>query len=66
MYLKRYILISDKYEYEVVAVVDKSSGIRSRHDLKEKKYCHPGYGYETDWSRIIANVILVNLQIVIY
>lgn len=43
------------YEYEVVAVVDKHSGIRSRHDLKGKKYCHPGYGIERDWSKVLAN-----------
>lgn len=47
----------DKHEYEVVAVVTKESGITSRHDLKEKRYCHPGYGYETDFNRILANYL---------
>ncbi|KAJ8938556.1 hypothetical protein NQ314_011445 [Rhamnusium bicolor] len=45
----------DKYEYEVVAVVNDKTGIKSRHDLRGKRYCHPGYGYETDWTRILAN-----------
>ncbi|CAG9863748.1 unnamed protein product [Phyllotreta striolata] len=47
---------NDPYDYQVVAVVDNASGIKSRHDLKNKKYCHPGYGYETDdWSKILSN-----------
>ncbi|KAJ8982997.1 hypothetical protein NQ317_014292, partial [Molorchus minor] len=45
----------EKYEYEVVAVVADSSSINSRYDLKGKRYCHPGYGYETDWTRILSN-----------
>ncbi|XP_023309775.1 transferrin [Anoplophora glabripennis] len=45
----------DNYEYEVVAVVNNNAGIKSKHDLKGKRFCHPGYGYETDWTRILAN-----------
>ncbi|KAJ8961422.1 hypothetical protein NQ318_014669 [Aromia moschata] len=45
----------EDYEYKVVAVIDNNSGINSRFDLKGKRYCHPGYGYETHWSRILAN-----------
>lgn len=43
------------YDYRIVAVVDNRSGIRSRHDLKGKRYCHPGYGHNTEWSRILSN-----------
>ncbi|KAJ8921781.1 hypothetical protein NQ315_008407, partial [Exocentrus adspersus] len=43
------------YEYEVVAIANDRSGIKSRHDLKGKRYCHPGYGYEENWTRILAN-----------
>lgn len=43
------------YDYQVVAVIDNNSGIKSRHDLKGKRYCHPGYGYETDWTTILSN-----------
>lgn len=45
----------DPYEYQVVAVVDIRSGIKSRHDLKGKRYCHPGYGHEYEWSTILSN-----------
>jgi hypothetical protein len=41
----------------VVAVVQDSAGIASKHDLKGKKFCHPGYGYETDWTRILSNYL---------
>ncbi|XP_050305304.1 transferrin [Anthonomus grandis grandis] len=44
-----------KFEIEIVAVFSNSAGIRSKHDLPGKKYCHPGYGYEADWTRILAN-----------
>uniref|UniRef100_A0A6P7F5N0 Transferrin n=1 Tax=Diabrotica virgifera virgifera TaxID=50390 RepID=A0A6P7F5N0_DIAVI len=47
--------VNTPFDYEVVAVVDKKSGIKSRHDLKGKNYCHPGHGYETDWTKILAN-----------
>ncbi|CAH0559126.1 unnamed protein product [Brassicogethes aeneus] len=46
---------SEKYEYELVAVVNKKSGITSRHHLKDKKYCHPGYGYEEYFTKILVN-----------
>ncbi|XP_060523755.1 transferrin [Cylas formicarius] len=44
-----------EFEYEVVAVVGNHANIRSRHDLRNKRFCHPGYGYETDWTRILSN-----------
>ncbi|XP_076253125.1 transferrin 3 isoform X1 [Rhynchophorus ferrugineus] len=44
-----------QFEYEVVAVVSNHANIKSKHDLKNKKYCHPGYGYEADWTRILSN-----------
>lgn len=47
----------ENYEYEVVAIVSDESGINSVHDLKDKNFCHPGYGYETDWTNIIANFL---------
>ncbi|KAG5884685.1 hypothetical protein JTB14_000382 [Gonioctena quinquepunctata] len=47
--------IEDKYEYEVVAVIDNKSNIKSRHDLEGKKFCHPGFGYDTDSTKILAN-----------
>ncbi|XP_074025807.1 transferrin 3 [Leptinotarsa decemlineata] len=47
--------INEEHEYEVVAVIDNNSEIKSRHDLGGKKFCHPGYGYETDWTRILSN-----------
>ncbi|XP_065170841.1 transferrin [Atheta coriaria] len=47
----------ENYEYEVVAIVSDESGINSVHDLKDKNFCHPGYGYETDWTNIITNFL---------
>ncbi|XP_017783463.1 PREDICTED: transferrin [Nicrophorus vespilloides] len=47
----------EKYEYEVVAVINDESGIKSKHDLRNKNFCHPGYGYETDWTDILANFL---------
>lgn len=44
-------------EYEVVAVINDASGIKSQYDLKNKRLCHPGYGYETDWTNILANYL---------
>ncbi|KAH1020339.1 hypothetical protein HUJ04_010018 [Dendroctonus ponderosae] len=43
------------FEYELVAVVANAANIRQKHDLRGKKYCHPGYGYEADWTRILSN-----------
>lgn len=54
---KNIIKFLDKFEYEVVAVVSNDAGIKSKYDLKDKLLCHPGYGYETDWTSILANVI---------
>lgn len=45
----------NKFEYEIVAVISNRSNIKSKHDLRHKKYCHPGYGYEADWTRILSN-----------
>lgn len=45
------------FEYQVVAVIDNRANIKSRHDLKDKKFCHPGYGYEADWTRILSNYL---------
>ncbi|CAG9765049.1 unnamed protein product [Ceutorhynchus assimilis] len=45
----------DKYEYQVVAVILNDAHIRSKHDLRGKRFCHPGYGYEADWTRILSN-----------
>lgn len=50
------LYFSDANEYEVVAVIRDTSGIKSKHDLKDKNLCHPGYGYETDWTNILSNV----------
>ncbi|CAH1959218.1 unnamed protein product [Acanthoscelides obtectus] len=46
---------NEKFEYEVVAVIDNNSRIKSKHDLRGKRLCHPGFGYETDWNKILAN-----------
>ncbi|XP_048517219.1 transferrin [Dendroctonus ponderosae] len=43
------------FEYELVAIVANAANIRQKHDLRGKKYCHPGYGYEADWTRILSN-----------
>ncbi|XP_018328245.1 transferrin [Agrilus planipennis] len=51
----------DNFEYEVVAVINNDAGISSKHDLKDKKLCHPGYGYETDWTTILANYLESNV-----
>ncbi|KAK9878958.1 hypothetical protein WA026_003777 [Henosepilachna vigintioctopunctata] len=47
----------DKFEYEVVAVIDNKSGIKGRHYLQDKRFCHPGYGYESEWPRILSNYL---------
>lgn len=44
----------------MVAVVSNDSGIKSKHDLKDKKLCHPGYESEVDSNRIISNVMLTS------
>lgn len=56
---------NEKNEYEIVAVFRNSSGIRSIHDLKDKRFCHPGYGYESDWTRILSNVIILVTSMVL-
>lgn len=47
----------DRYEYKVVAVLNKKSNIKSKHDLQDKRFCHPGYGYESEWTRILSNYL---------
>lgn len=49
-------MIEQPFEYEIVAVVSNRARINSKHDLPGKRYCHPGYGYEADWTRILSNV----------
>lgn len=45
----------ERFQYQVVAVIDNRANIKSRHDLKGKKFCHPGYGYDSDWTTILSN-----------
>lgn len=52
--------LADDYEYEIVAVVNNAAGIKSREDLRDKRFCHPGYGYEAYWTRILSNVKVYN------
>ncbi|KAF5299510.1 hypothetical protein FQR65_LT01093 [Abscondita terminalis] len=52
---------NDQYEYEVVAVVDNDANIKTRYDLRDKRFCHPGYGYEADWTQILANYLEVSV-----
>lgn len=54
-----FCLFTEKYEYSVVAVVSDDSGINSKYDLQDKKLCHPGYGYESDWTSILSNVSII-------
>lgn len=42
------------FEYEVFPVVRKSSNITRISQLNGKKFCHPGYGFETEWTKVIA------------
>ncbi|KAL1508850.1 hypothetical protein ABEB36_003680 [Hypothenemus hampei] len=46
---------SQNFEYEIVAVVSNKGNIRNKHEVRGKRYCHPGYGYEADWTRILSN-----------
>ncbi|RZF32350.1 hypothetical protein LSTR_LSTR001814 [Laodelphax striatellus] len=46
-----------RHEYEMVALVDSSTDIVSLKDLRNKKFCHPGYdleGNEENWSDIFS------------
>ncbi|KAK4882805.1 hypothetical protein RN001_006124 [Aquatica leii] len=52
---------NDVYEYEVVAVVDNDANIKTRYDLRDKRFCHPGYGYEADWTQILSNYLEVSV-----
>jgi len=44
------------FEYEVFPVVRKSSNITRISQLHGKKFCHPGYGFETEWTKVISQV----------
>jgi len=50
------------FEYEVFPVVRKSSNITRISQLHGKKFCHPGYGFETEWTKVISQVCILNLQ----
>ncbi|KAK5650025.1 hypothetical protein RI129_001054 [Pyrocoelia pectoralis] len=52
---------NDAFEYEVVAVIDDEARIKTRYDLRDKRLCHPGYGYEADWTQILANYLEVSI-----
>lgn len=55
--------VSDDYEYEVVAVIRDNADIKNRDDLRSKRLCHPGYGYESnEWTRTLANVIICHFS----
>ncbi|XP_039287387.1 transferrin [Nilaparvata lugens] len=46
-----------RHEYEMVAVVTSSMDIVSLKDLRNRRFCHPGYdleGNEEDWSDIFS------------
>lgn len=47
---------TEPYEYQIVAVVNKHSEINNIYDIEGKKLCHPGYGHETEWTTVLANV----------
>lgn len=55
----QFFIYSDNNQYEMVVVVNNESGIKSKHDLIEKKFCHPGYDSEADSNRIISNVSIL-------
>jgi hypothetical protein len=37
-------------------VVRKSSNITRISQLQGKKFCHSGYGYEPQWTKVISEV----------
>ncbi|XP_067000972.2 transferrin isoform X2 [Anabrus simplex] len=43
----------EKYEYEVMTVVRKSSNITRLSQLRGKNFCHPGFGDDSNWTEII-------------
>uniref|UniRef100_A0A336LVW1 CSON004075 protein n=1 Tax=Culicoides sonorensis TaxID=179676 RepID=A0A336LVW1_CULSO len=50
----------NRYEYEVVAVVDNEANINSVHDLRGSKFCHGygfGYGLKSHWTAVISNYL---------
>ncbi|XP_021919333.1 transferrin-like isoform X2 [Zootermopsis nevadensis] len=60
-YKNPHVLVTDEirmldtpFEYEVYAVVRKSSNITRKSQLQGKKFCHSGYGYEPQWSKITS------------
>ncbi|GLV38042.1 Transferrin 3 [Carabus blaptoides fortunei] len=46
-----------RFEYDVVAIVSDDSGISSKYELQDKRLCHPGYGNDAEWTRILANFL---------
>jgi hypothetical protein len=44
------------FEYEVYPVVRKSSNITRISQLQGKKFCHSGYGYEPQWTKVLSEV----------
>lgn len=40
----------------MVAIINNDSGIKDKHDLRDKRLCHPGYESESDSNRVISNV----------
>jgi TRAP-type uncharacterized transport system substrate-binding protein len=45
----------------VYPVVRKSSNITSISQLQGKKFCHPGYGDEPQWTKVISEVDILDL-----
>ncbi|KAF4517008.1 hypothetical protein B566_EDAN009681 [Ephemera danica] len=50
-------LEKQRYEYEVAAVVRNSANITSVARLRNSTFCHPGYGYETDWNGVVSRFL---------
>ena len=48
------MIVIDPFEYEIVTIVENS--IKTLEDLRGSRLCHPGYGYEADWTDTLANV----------
>lgn len=42
----------------MLPVVRKSSNITRISQLHGKKFCHPGYGYEQEWTKVISHVCM--------
>ena len=46
----------EPFEYQVVAVIDNRYEVSTLGDLRGSRFCHPGHGYEADWTDTLANV----------